>query len=163
LLGEFCVEATTINPTFHVDGRPVPGPPAETQQERLLVVREYLPIRYAGPLTTKLAKRYWEHPHAADKPLVFAIQDFHEPMSMVWSRSALPIYLYGYDHDTRREPDGSLTIVPRRVRMSSTGHGCPWAPWRTECQYGWVSGYRRRPGPGSRSRFEVDLTVSRVA
>jgi len=49
------------------------------------------------------------------KRILLAIQDSHEPMSMVWSRSGLPIYLYGYDHDARRESDGSLTIVPRKV------------------------------------------------
>jgi hypothetical protein len=109
LRGEFCVEATTINPSL------VPGPAPATEDEWLTYARDYLPIRYAGPLTSKLAKHYWEQPHVAGKPLVLAIQDFHEPLSMTWSRSGLATYLYGYVHDPKREADGSLTIVATKV------------------------------------------------
>ena len=47
---------------------------------------------------TKLGKEYWNQPAASGKPLVFAIQDFHDTMSMVYSGSALPTYLYGIRH-----------------------------------------------------------------
>jgi hypothetical protein len=116
LEGEFCLEATTIQPTTDSSGQRVPGPSAETDEEMLAYVREYLPIRYAGPLMTKLKKRYWEEAHVAGKPLLFAIQDFHDPTSMTWSRSGLPTYLYGYVHDPKREADGSLTITPTKVK-----------------------------------------------
>jgi hypothetical protein len=33
-----------------------------------------MPIKYAGPLTAKLAKKYWEKKHVKGKPLLFAIQ-----------------------------------------------------------------------------------------
>jgi hypothetical protein len=42
-------------------------------------------------------------------------------MSMTWSRSALPIYLYGYVHGPRREADGSLTIIPERITAHRWG------------------------------------------
>jgi hypothetical protein len=121
LLGEFCVEATTINPTLDVEGKVVPLPPRDTPEQELLYAREYLPVRYAGPLTTKLARRYWEEPDVKGTPLVFAIQDFHELMSMTWSRSGLPIYLYGYVHEAKREENGLLTIgEPRKSRRASS-------------------------------------------
>jgi hypothetical protein len=121
LLGEILIEATTINPTVDADSEPVATPPTDTPKQAIAYLREYLPIRYAGPLTAKLAKRYWTLPQAVGKPLVLAIQDFHDEMSMTWSRSALPIYLYGYVHEPRREADGSLTIIPERVAVHRWG------------------------------------------
>ncbi|MFC4532008.1 hypothetical protein [Sphaerisporangium dianthi] len=93
LEGEFAVEATTINPSMGRDGRPTTPPRPQTGEERKAYFLHYLPIRYAGPLTTKLRKEYWKRPSVAGKPLVFAIQDFHGVMSMTYSGSALPIYL----------------------------------------------------------------------
>jgi hypothetical protein len=115
LQGEFCVEATTVNPP------PTRPPSPATDEEWLAYAREYLPTRYSGPLTAKLAKKYWEQPNVSGKSLVFAIQDFHEPMSMTWSRTSLPTYLYGYVHDPKREADGSLTIVPTKVATHHWG------------------------------------------
>lgn len=117
LLGELVVEATTVNPRIDPSGTPVPDPPIDTAEQMRAYVRDYMPIRYAGPLTAKLAKRYWEQPHVAGRPLVFAIQDFHADMSMAWSRSGLPIYLYGYDYTPQRDADGSLRIVPERISV----------------------------------------------
>lgn len=120
LEGEFCVEATTVQQSMD-HGQPMPSPTPTTPEEFLAYTREYLPIRYAGPLKTKLQKRYWEHPHVADKPLLFAIQDFHEPMSMTWSRSGLPTYLYGYVHEPQHAEDGTLTVVPTKVTTHRWG------------------------------------------
>lgn len=120
-LGECCLEATTVNPTLDAQRRPVAPPETKTPEQESDYVRHYFPIRYAGPLTAKLAKRYWELPHVDGKPLVFAIQDFHAPMSMTWSRSGLPTYLYGYLHHPRREQDGSLKIVPEGVERHRWG------------------------------------------
>src|SRR5207249_11190140 len=41
LLGQFCIEATTVNPTIGPDGQPVPIPPTDTPEQELLYVREY--------------------------------------------------------------------------------------------------------------------------
>jgi hypothetical protein len=72
-------------------------------------------MRYAGPLTTKLGKKYWEKEHVKGRPLVFAIQDFHAPMSMAMSRTALPIYLYGMVWDWHKDTDGRLIISPKKI------------------------------------------------
>lgn len=101
----FSIEATTINPSQGGAAPPTPGESPDTY-------REYLAIRYAGPLLTKLSKQYWRLPHVEGRPLVFAIQDFHEPMSMTWTRSALPVYLYGFRHQAIRHHDGSLEVRP---------------------------------------------------
>lgn len=93
--GAFAVEATTINPSIGPDGRPV-GTPRPTNPDELRAYGErYLPIRYAGPLTAKLAKRYWEQPSVAGLPLVLAIQDFHDDLSMTFSQGGLLAYLFG--------------------------------------------------------------------
>jgi hypothetical protein len=119
--GELCVEATTVNPTRTPAGELVPPPPQETQQQIEAFQRQYMPIRYAGPLTTKLGKKYWEKEHVKGRPLAFAIQDFHAPNSMVTSRTALPIYLYGMVWDWEKSAGGKLVILPRRVEQHAWG------------------------------------------
>lgn len=121
LPGELCIEATTVNPTRDAKGKILAPPPSDSPQELLIYSRDYMPIRYAGPLTSKLGRRYWEVPNAIGKPLVCAIMDFHAPMSMTWTRSGLPTYLYGYAHDVSREKDGSLRITPRQVAKHRWG------------------------------------------
>lgn len=102
--GKLLIEATTVNPTIGKDGRPVEAPRPETDDDLVQYVQHYLPIKYAGPLTTKLMKKYWEKPAAIDKPLVFAIQDFHDVMSMSRSKAGLGTYLYGYVYDAKGNP-----------------------------------------------------------
>lgn len=58
--GELCVEATTVNPSRTLTGELVPPPPLDTAEQMQDFQRQYMPIRYAGPLTAKLSKRYWE-------------------------------------------------------------------------------------------------------
>jgi hypothetical protein len=116
LAGEFALEATTINPTIGSDGQPAATPSPQTDQEKEDYVQHYLPIRYAGPLVTKLNKKYWNQSEASGKPLVFAIQDFHDTLSMTYSGSALPTYLYGYTHTAQYDGEGRLTVVPHQIR-----------------------------------------------
>lgn len=51
--------------------------------------------RFAKTLRGKLQRGYEQLPHVAGQPFALAIADFHESGSMVWSREALPTYLYG--------------------------------------------------------------------
>ncbi|WP_321949665.1 hypothetical protein [Burkholderia cenocepacia] len=115
VLGELCVEATTINPSRNEKGELVPPPPQDTEEQVHFFQRKYMPIRYAGPLTAKLAKKYWEKDYVRGRPLVFAIQDFHAPLSMLTSRTALPIYLYGTVWDWAKDADGTLVITPTKI------------------------------------------------
>lgn len=117
---EFSIEATTVNPTR--GGVTGAAPPTPSATERTIeYYEEYLPIRYAGPLVVKLRKDYWQLPQVGGSPLVLAIQDFHAPMSMTWTRTALTTYLYGYRHTPIRERDGSLTVRPERVEVHRWG------------------------------------------
>lgn len=92
----FALEATTVNPSMH-EGQLVPAPKPTSVDEAADYFRNYLPIRFAGPLTAKLDKKYWERTAVAGLPFVLAIQDFHADFSMTYSGAALPSYLYGLD------------------------------------------------------------------
>ena len=93
--GAFAIEATTINPSIGPDGI-ISTTPRPTKSEEIQAYAEnYLPIRYAGPLTSKLAMGYWQQPAVAGLPLTFAIQDFHDDVSMTLSGGGLVAYLYG--------------------------------------------------------------------
>ena len=121
LRGQICVEATTVNPSLGPDGAPVPPPPKETPEQLLAYQREYMPIRFAGPLTAKLAKKYWEKAHVQDMPLLFAIQDFHAPMSMTGTGSSLAIYLYGVVWEADKDANGNLVIKSANVTQHNWG------------------------------------------
>ena len=114
-LGDFTVEAMTVNPTQDHQGTPVPPPPRNTPDQIRTYLREYMPIKYGSTLYSKLQKKYWEKEDARDKPLIFAIQDFSSTSSMSNTSSALPIYLYGYDHTWERDDNDDLRIIPKRV------------------------------------------------
>lgn len=92
--GSFAIEATTINPSAVASGlAPSQRPTIPTEARDYL--ENYLATRYSGPLTAKLAKRYWERPEVAGLPLVLAVQDFHDGASMTFSGGSLQTYLYG--------------------------------------------------------------------
>jgi hypothetical protein len=114
-LATFGVEATTVNPSRDEHGRPVPHPPNETPEQVAAYLGDYMPIKFGSALTSKLGKKYWEKPHLAGVPLMFAVQDFSSPQSMTFTRSAFERYIYGYVHDWEKAPDGTLTILPRKV------------------------------------------------
>lgn len=91
---EYLVEAVTVNPSEN-QARPDEEAPEDPEKLRELL-NGYMPIKFGSPLYSKLKKRYWERSHVQDKPLVFAIHDFHSTGSMTWSRTALMEYLYGF-------------------------------------------------------------------
>ncbi|MCP1848200.1 MULTISPECIES: hypothetical protein [unclassified Bradyrhizobium] len=55
--------------------------------------------RFAKTLHSKLQRNYHELEHVKGQPFALAIADFHLSGSMVWSREALPAYLYGLRAD----------------------------------------------------------------
>lgn len=114
LLGSFFIEAATANPTIR-DGQNVETGRPKNAPELELYMTQYLPIKFAGPLTNKLSRRYWEKAHIAGRPIVLAIADFHYPMSMTWSQTALTTYLYGSEFKWKHDEDGRLVITPEPI------------------------------------------------
>lgn len=114
LRGSIAIEAVTVNPTVDKSGNVVPRPPTETDEQLELFLREYMPIKFAGPLTTKLNKEYWAREQVREIPFSIAVQDFSAPGSMIVTRPALQLYLYGFDQETETK-DGKKYVRPRHV------------------------------------------------
>lgn len=114
LLGQVAVEAVTVNPTRDDQGNVVPPPPMESEAEIESFMKDYMPIKFGSALFSKLRKEYWKLPHIQGMPLALAIQDFSAPGSMMFTRSAFELYVYGYEYDYGRDADGNLEITPRR-------------------------------------------------
>jgi hypothetical protein len=74
-----------------------------------------MPIKFGSPLFSKLKKEYWKHHRIKGIPLVFAVADFSSTGSMVYTRSALERYLYGYTVDTDVDAAGEATYRPRKI------------------------------------------------
>jgi len=101
----FSVEATTVGPSMA--GPLAKHPEPKTPEEINAFLVDYMPMKFGGPLTTKLYKvdaqgqHYWEKPGVEDLPFVLAIADFHKeadgltPGSMTYSQEGLYTYLYG--------------------------------------------------------------------
>jgi hypothetical protein len=117
LVGSFTIEAVTVNPSKDEAGAEKLIPPTNTDAEKLAYLREFMPIKFAGPLTAKLAKEYWKKDHAKGIPFAIAIEDFSSKGSMVFTRSALQVYLYGWDYDLAPGKDGKPTVTPRKVKQ----------------------------------------------
>lgn len=80
-----------------------------------------IPIRFGSPLFSKLQKRYWELEHVKGMPLVFAIADFHDDQSMMWTSTALINYLYGVRHEFHFDEHGQLVITPLKIETHKVG------------------------------------------
>lgn len=108
--GHACwVEAVTTNPQdrrAHDITVPVHAP--DDLGERLLGAPA---ARFAKTLRSKLQRAYEKLPHVRGQPFALAIADFHAPSSMVWSREALPCYLYGVNPRVSEGPDGRRAIA----------------------------------------------------
>lgn len=59
--------------------------------------------RFAKTLRGKLQRNYHVMDHVKGQSFALALADFHESGSMVWSREALPTYLYGLRADIEGE------------------------------------------------------------
>lgn len=122
VLGQFAVEAATVNPTRDKTNTVVPPPSHDTPETLLEFQRHYMPIKFGSSLTSKLSKEYWKKPNVEGLPLLFAIQDFSAPASMTYTRAALPTYLYGYEHAWEKDSDGRLHVYPRKIATHRYGN-----------------------------------------
>lgn len=114
ILGQFFVEAVTVNPTM-ANGLSTEAGPPEDEEGRRRYLAEYMPIKFGSALYSKLQKRYWEQAHVANKPILFAIQDFHFPRSMTWSEPSLAPYLYARQYSALYDEAGALIISAHTV------------------------------------------------
>lgn len=108
------MEAVTVGPT-RINGAIVPPPLTDTPEQQRAYLKEYMPIKFGSALYSKLGKEYWKRPNVAGKPFLLAIADFSSPGSMIHTRSALELYLYGIEHEGQHDESGKLIISPRRV------------------------------------------------
>ena len=108
--GHACwVEAVTANPVDRrIQGFTAPVHAPEDRAERLLGAPAE---RFAKTLRSKLQREYEKAPHVQGSPFALAISDFHAPSSMVWSREALPCYLYGVHPQVIDDPDGRRAFM----------------------------------------------------
>jgi hypothetical protein len=111
------VEAVTVNPT-----EAKTASEAETAGSGLNGwdlfshrMQNVYPIKFGSPLFSKMKKKYWEQEHVRGNPFVLAIEDFHEPGSMVWTGSALELYLYGHNYEWYHRISGELVVVPEAI------------------------------------------------
>jgi len=96
-----CIEAVTTNPP---QGSPEPslfdlardsdGSP-EAFAKLAAAHQEIASIRLGTALKAKLSKRYWELAHVAGKPLVLAIEPFHDAGPIRLSDVGLANFLFG--------------------------------------------------------------------
>lgn len=116
------VEATTVNPStsgvLATLGRKI----GDLDASELAAYRRHeLGIRYGSPLRSKLRKRYWELPDCTGKPLVLAIQAFHDEDALGMAEGGLASYLYGLESDWTRGADGSLVVEFNRIHSHQVG------------------------------------------
>jgi hypothetical protein len=123
------VEATTANPTqvrgqaaTPVGGLNLEALVAEDTDARVTRSNQEVPIRFGGALFSKLGKRYWELPHVAGRPLVFAIEGFHAHDSLTFSSTSLAQYLYGIRQTGEHDADGRLIIMTEAVDKHQFGN-----------------------------------------
>jgi len=102
------IEAVTANPKGkRAQGLTSPTFAPESRQERTIGSPA---VRFAKTLRSKLQREYEKLPHVQGKPFALALADFQAPSSMVWSREALPSYLYGFFADVSDGPEGRKAV-----------------------------------------------------
>lgn len=80
--------------------------------------------RFAKTLRSKLQRNYHELDHVKGRSFALALADFHEYGSMVWSREALPTYLYGLRADVEGEGAQRRALGTPIAKLTGK-HGIP--------------------------------------
>lgn len=100
--GAAWVEAVTANPP--VPYNHVNAPPSRQPADKKELFLGPAALRFAKTLGSKLQRNYGQLPHVQGMPFAIALADFHASASMIWSREALPAYLYGFYAVTEPAP-----------------------------------------------------------
>ncbi|ULO23147.1 hypothetical protein [Methylocystis sp. SB2] len=80
--------------------------------------------RFAKTLRGKLQRNYHEMDHVKGQSFALALADFHGSGSMVWSREALPTYLYGLRADIEGEAKERRAVGTPIAKLTGK-HGIP--------------------------------------
>lgn len=107
------VEAVTIQRKQR--GYDNTGIPNYTQDEMFQKLENEIPLMFGSSLYSKLKhtcenKRYWELPQCKDVPLIFAIEDFHEDASMMWTFNGVITMLYGISQEIEQDAFGNNVL-----------------------------------------------------
>jgi len=117
-----CVEAVTVNPTQAPVLATERATDEELSPEEFIKKHEGLfAIKFGSSLYSKLKKEYWKLPHVAGRPLVFAIEDFHQTGSMTYTGTALMNYLYGFTYNWEWDETGELLVKPVEIGEHTYG------------------------------------------
>lgn len=121
---EVAIEATTVNPTISSnDKKKLLKESYDKQEKENLIdkLQNELPIKFGGPLFSKLKKKYWELKQCEGKSFVIAIEAFHDIDSLVYSDSSLSQYLYGLRQFPSWTEKGKLIVNEEEVRHHIKG------------------------------------------
>lgn len=124
---EFFVEATTTNPS-------TPAAPPTTFEGYLQGLKsaaedqDAIAIRLGSALYSKQQKRYHDLPHVIGKPLIFAIEPFHDEGALFHADGPLLRYLFGLDLVTRLAPGVAVPAEGAITEHSWDGKAIP-AGW----------------------------------
>lgn len=113
---EVCIEAVTSNPADHLKLINIIKNYKELNQYEIEEkIRNELPRKFGGPLYDKMKKKYWELSQCKDKPLLFAIQMAHEPMSALYTATSIVNYCYGIESYFDYSKDGVIIEKVRQI------------------------------------------------
>ncbi len=116
------VEATTANPSKEGVLAEAGKKISNLQGIELLEYEQHeLPIRFGGPLSSKLERRYWELEHCRGLPFVVAIEAFHDEQSLMMSDGGLIRYLYGTEETVTWAQGGQFRVETKAIKEHTVG------------------------------------------
>jgi hypothetical protein len=115
---EIAIEAVTTNPT---EGAGVKSDHSPPERDITFEQAHSLPIKIEKALSSKVNKGYAKHPHVSGKPLVLALEMFHDETSLTMSGSSLAQLLFGRRFLPKRHPDGRLEVIEEPIEEHADG------------------------------------------
>ncbi len=111
------VEAVTVNSPDPLSAAMGDGPPPLPPEDFWAFIENEMPVRFGSPLFSKVQKKYWAALHVQGHPFVLAIADFHARSSMIWSHTAVPIYLFGRGASVTIDDNGTKRGTEKIVNV----------------------------------------------